>query len=76
MQRYRSIDVNSHGNQGSPASRYGSSKIMPNGGAVTEMRQNRVLSNYSALNLKKAGSLFDKKLEGNFMKVSTIFEKR
>jgi hypothetical protein len=35
-----------------------------------------VLSNYSALNLKKAGSLFDKKLEDNFVRVSTIFEKR
>jgi hypothetical protein len=44
--------------------------------AYKDDRENRILNNYSSTTLQKSGSLFDKRLEENYRRVSTIFEKR
>ena len=41
-----------------------------------EARESRILGNYSSMSLKKNVSLFERRLEENYVRVSTIFEKR
>jgi hypothetical protein len=62
----------SYSKNGSPLSRYAKG----GSAAYQDAREHKILNNYSSISLKKSGSLFDRRLEENYVRVSTIFEKR
>ena len=68
----KSIDVSTFKND-SPGNRYNRKGDMTE---YQDARQNRILNNYSSMSLKKSGAMFDKRMEENYVRVSSIFEKR